>query len=132
MLNGCDSFKPSWWCKTYKYTSWSRCQPTVLFDIPIDIYFEPNEKHRDTKTYAPHNIIHRMCNQFTYPIEFSHVWITNKDGNTSKSKWGNSIMIWLTSDLYKDHIKDFLLGDRGFPHIYAHDKVVIKNINNAV
>ena len=41
-------------------------------------------------------------------------------------------MIWFTSDLHIGHDKEFLWGDRGFPHIYAHDEAIIKNINEVV
>jgi calcineurin-like phosphoesterase family protein len=41
-------------------------------------------------------------------------------------------MIWFTSDLHVGHNKEFLWGDRGFPHIYAHDEAIIKNINEVV
>ena len=41
-------------------------------------------------------------------------------------------MIWFTSDFHIGHDKEFLWKDRGFPHIYAHDEAIIKNINEVV
>ena len=66
------------------------CQPkdvqAILFDVPIDICLERNEKRKGTKAYVPREVIRRMYESLTYPIEFSHVWIVDKDGNVSKSK----------------------------------------------
>jgi len=66
------------------------CQPAdvqaIFFDVPIDICLERNEKRKGTRAYVPEIIIRRMYNSLSYPIEFSHVWIVDKDGNVSKSK----------------------------------------------
>ena len=66
------------------------CQPAdvqvILFDVPIDICLERNEKRKGTKTYVPQTVIRKMFNSLSYPIEFSHVWIVNEEGEVSKSK----------------------------------------------
>ena len=66
------------------------CQPAdvqaILFDVPIDICLKRNENRKGTKAYVPQEIIRRMFNSLSYPIEFSHVWIVNEKGEVSKSK----------------------------------------------
>ena len=53
------------------------CQPrdvqAILFDVPIAICFERNEKRKGTKAYVPRGVIRRMYNQLEIPVEFSHV-----------------------------------------------------------
>lgn len=66
------------------------CEPSaieaILFDVPIDVCIERNEKRKGTRAYVPITVIRNMYSSLTYPIEFPTVWIVDKDGNISKSK----------------------------------------------
>lgn len=66
------------------------CEPSaieaILFDVPIDVCMERNEKRKGTRAYVPITVIRNMYSSLTYPIEIPVVWIVDKDGNISKSK----------------------------------------------
>lgn len=66
------------------------CHPSdiqiIFFDIPLDVCLERNEKRKNTKAYVPRSVIRKMFYQLEYPVDFSTIWIVDKDGNISKSK----------------------------------------------
>lgn len=60
----------------------------IVFDIPIEICLQRNEKRKGTKAYVPEKAIRNMYNSFSFPDpmkeEFQHCYFVDKDGTVSK------------------------------------------------